>query len=205
MRRPWGTTLLELVIVFSLLSTLLALVAMYFVRGQHYTMDTESYSSLQREAILTIRRMREQLTRSTERHIGVDEVDQSFVYFLSFRSDNPNDPYIEFGGPESQVIWKKWVCFFHDAEQEEALQADIPLATPTFSLLTKPLPDVSLSSFQAAQQKTLGRQIRSLTFHTAENVILISLSAVGESPVPGRTAEDKVLEIHLNSKVTLTN
>ena len=201
--------MLELVIVFSLLMTLLALVTMYFVKGRHYVADTEAYSSLQREGSQALRRIKEQLERSTMLHMTPHAqespaTEPSHVYFLSFHSDD--SPGVVFGGLNgSQVFWKRWLCFFHVPENEQVFQAEVPLSPPTFDIVTKPAPDVNYASFQGAKQKMVGSRISELSFRKLGQSLLVSLEVRGLSPVPMRLEEDKIINIQLNVQVAVTN
>lgn len=209
-RKCAGLTILELVIVFSLLLTLLVLVALYFVRGQQYIADIEAYSAIHREASATLRQMTTQLAKSTDRQLVAftqedPDDDPSHIYFLSFVSNNPADPYIRFDGPTNQVVWRKWVSFFHAPEKRQILRADIALSSPEYDLATKPSPNVNYSSFLSAKPKSIGRNITQLEFLVSDEIVTINLTAETLSPVPNRLEKDKIIEIKLYSQVTLTN
>ena len=129
----------------------------------------------------------------------------SYIYALSPTANPPSQSTIEFGGPRHQVIWKKWIGFFHDPKKQEILLVEIPLNSPTFDLSTQPRPAISYSSLVAARRsRPVGRRIVEFGVEKFdENRIMISLVGRGVSPVPLRTEKDKVLEIHLESQVSL--
>ena len=201
-----------MVIVFSLLLLLLSLVAAYFVRGQQYIADTEAYLTAQREADKTLRQISTQLSRATTEHLksftqSDPSDDPSYIYFLSFLSDVPDAPYILFDPSTHNIVWRKWICFYHDPLLGELFRADIPLTPETSDLLNKPLPNVDHTSFLTANPKSIGRQITtfSVSDDSTNKVVTLALRARVLSPVPLRNDSDKLIEIRLRSQVTLPN
>ena len=203
MKRARGVTLIEALIVLSMITVLLALVTMYFTRGQQYTADTDAYSSLQREANITLSRMKEHLYRSTIEHLEVGL--PSNVYFLSFRPVEPDEPDIEFGGPRGEVTWKKWIGFFLEESSGTVFQSEIPLSPATHSLTPRPDPAVDFGSFLSAPRKVIGHRAESLSFEKSGNAVTIRLTVKGASPVPQRTENDKIIRLNSSMRVSLTN
>lgn len=209
-RRCRGFTILEMVIIFSLLLLLLSLTALYFVKGQRYLADVEAYSTLQRESSLTLRHITTRLARSTPRHMVAKTQedateDPSYVYFLSFEPYDPIEPYILFDGPVHQVVWRKWVCLFHAPEEEQIKVAYIPLISSTHDLSSKPAPDVDYASFLSAKPQSLGRHFTQVAFRQSEQKVSVMLTARAHSPVPQRLEKDKVIELQIHSRVSLVN
>ncbi len=204
-----GFTLTEIAVVFSLLLTLLALMAMYFVKGQQYVSDIDAYSTLQRETAVALQRVCDQLARTTPRYLHAENHVQSsdppsYVYCLSPTPNTPGDPLVEFGGPRHQVIWKKWIGFFHDSAKQEIVFVEIPLTPPTFSLVSQPTPAISYSSLVTAPRpRTVGRRIAEFAVERFDKRLSVTMVGRGVSPVPLRTENDRVLEIHVNSQVSL--
>lgn len=208
-RKQTGFTLTEIVVVFSLLLVLLALMAMYFVRGQHYVTDIDAYSTLQRETAVTLQQVCDRLASSTTEYLRLHNQEKpsdhpSHLYGLSPYSDKPGDPLIEFGGTRHQVVWKKWIGFYHVPETQLLYFVEIPLTPPTFNLIAQPKPKVSYPSLLSAPRpRQLGRRISEFWLEQFNERIAVTLVGKGVSPVPLRTEKDKILEIRLTGQVLL--
>jgi prepilin-type N-terminal cleavage/methylation domain-containing protein len=200
-----GFSIIETVLVMSILSTLLMLVAFFFVRARHFTSDAETYSRVQRQANLSLRRITDDLTSASKtwhQYFGTS------VVFLSTEPNNATDPRLEFDSATGKVLWKKWVCYYYDASQRSIIRSEIPLQTPVSDLTTKPLPNVDLVDFESApaqKRRQIARDVKLFDVTGTGDSFIISVTCEATSPVPGRQQSDKMVEVTVTTEVNLLN
>ena len=205
--RRGGFTLLEASIVLSLMAVVMVLVTMYFVRAQRYATDTEAYASVQRDATVVLRKVTSDLYASTTKELGFSD-DQDAVWFLSSRSSEPGQPFVEFRAETGKIVWRKWVCYYFEASSGKLFRAERALDSPDSELLTPPTPTPSLTYFQTSPdviRQAVGRKVALFRVSPTTRGVNVALTTHGEAPLTNTTAEQRLIECSLASQVTLIN
>lgn len=203
--RSRGTTLIELCLVFAMVGVIMTLVSLYFVRARHYASDTETYSTVQRQANLALRRLTDAFYK------GSKEWDQYYgdsVIFLSSEALTPSEPDLEFDAMTGEIVWKKWVCFYHDPVSQQIIRAEQPLALPTSNLLTQPEPEVSPEYFRtesALTRRTVARDVKNFQVVGTGTSYEVTVTCEAFSPVPGKSEEEKRVEVTVTTEIFLLN
>lgn len=204
-KRPVAFTLLEVALVFSLITLLLVLMSMYLVRGQRLVAETDAYASVRTSSNLILRRISDELYRASHRYIH-SETDGTI--FLSYSPANDSDPFIGFEPLNGKITWRKWVGFFYDTDSHTIFRAEEPLAAPDSELMTKPLPDVDIPFFRslpANRRQPIGSSVKSFQVSTSGNTVSISVTTSGEAPVSLIQDSDRAIEVTVSSVVSLLN
>lgn len=189
------------------MAVVMVLVAMYFVRAQRYATDTEAYASVQRDATVVLRKVTSDLYASTIKEIGYSD-DQSAVWFLSSRTSEPGQPFVEFREQTGRIVWRKWVCYYFEASSGKLFRAEKALDSPDSELLTPPTPTPSLSYFQSSPDVVriaVGRQLKTFRASPTTRGVNVALTTHGEAAITNATLEQRVVECSLASQVTLIN
>lgn len=211
-RRAFAFSIAEMAVVFSILMVLLALVALYFAQGQHYISDLSSYTSLQRDASVTLRKMVGQMEYSTSRYFKVASKEKSddpptYAYFLSSLPAMDGEPAIKFDPKTNMVVWKKWIGYYHDPKQKKIYEVTVPLKTATSNLSSEPFPRLSYNFLLKSNPKPLGRGITEMSMvglpSSKPTVISINLVAESYSNAPLQTDQAKLITIKLSQSVFL--
>lgn len=205
--KPRAFTLLEAAIVLSLTSLLLGLLAMYFVRGQRYAVDTETYASVQRQAAVVLRKITADLATGGFEYLDTDP-DGSAVWFLSSGPTAEGQPYVEFREETGRLIWKKWVCYYFDPANRTIMRAEQPLTTPDSELLAPPEPAADITAFRSSAaviRQPVGREIKSFRASRTTRGVQLRLAVQAEAPLPNTTLEQRETEVEVSSEVMLIN
>lgn len=205
--RPRGSSLIEVGLVFTLLAGLLTLVAIFFVRGQRYATDTETYATVQRNSAMVLRKVTSDLAASTLQ-LMESSPSEDAVWFLSSRPAAPTDPYMEFNPTTGKIMWRKWVCYYHDAATQSVIRAEMPLDEPESEFLVAPARGVSLGFFQTSPdvvRQPVGQRVSFFRTVRTGNTVQVSLITQAEAPLTNSTAQDRLVEVRISSDVTLVN
>lgn len=203
-----GLSLLEAVIVFSMMVALMILVTMFFTRGQRYATSTETYASVQRQATVLLGRVTDEMFRGTRQQMLVG-ADNDEVAFLSFAPNEPNtadDPAVEFDATTGQLVWKKWVVFNYDLPSKQVRRLETPLATQTSDLSGPVSPEGDFAMFRAnSGWRPIGRDVRRFEIHPSVGGVSVSVTVGKEMPVSALTAEQKDVFVNVRMEVNLVN
>ena len=204
-RKQRAFTILEALLVMALVGSLLTLVAMYFSRARHYTSDTETYSHVQSEANLALRRLTDAFYKGT---VEWDQYYGDSVIFLSSERLTPSEPELEFDTATGKIVWKKWVCFYYDAANQSIIRAEQPLDSPTSNLLTQPAPAVSPDYFRtepSLKRKPIAQDVTSFIISGTGVSYDVTVTCQAKSPVPRKSEDDKIIEVSVSTEVFLLN
>lgn len=200
-----GVTVVELLIVMSLMSVLLSLVALYFRQARHYTSETETYARVQRQANRTLRRITSDLYLGTK---NFSQVYGDSMYFPSSDALNEGDPPIEFSPLSGRVMWKSWVGYFLEPSESALYRVQIPFNSPISEPTQSPLPAVDPIAFRApevASRSPVAKNISAFEVTRAGSIFFFRVSARDLSPVPRASEADKVVEVTVETQVQLIN
>ena len=206
-RRPPGFTLIEAAIVFALMAALMTLVSMYFVRGQRYQADTETYATVQKNSSVVLRKVTSDLYTGTVKEMQVSPAEDA-VWFLSSRPNGPDQPFLQFDAKTGKIVWRKWVCYYYDSVGKALVRAEVPLDPPDSELLMPPTPAVSLAFFQTSPSVTkqpVGRRVNEFRVGRTTKGVIVSLSTQAEAPLTNTEANDRLVQVQISSEVTLIN
>lgn len=202
-----GFTLIEAAIVLALTAALLALLAMYFVRGQRYAADTETYATVQRQSSIVLRKLTSDLATGAYQHLDTSP-DGDAVWFLSSGPTAEGQPYVEFREENGKIFWKKWVCYYFDAASGTVMRAEQPLASPDSELLAPPSPAADVETFRtspAVARQPVGRQISRFRASRTTRGVQIRLATMAEAPLTNSTADQRETEVEVSSEIMLIN
>ena len=200
-----GFTILETVLVMSILSGLMLLVTIFFSRARHYTSETETYSRVQRQANICIRKLADAFYSASRKYT---QYYGNSVIFLSSDPVQSTDPRLEFDPLTGKIMWKKWMLFAHDAAKEEVYSEQVPLDSPTAELLNLPAPDVDLPYFASnalATRRIVARNVKDFNVQGTGVSFIVTVTCEDSAPVPGRTDNDKIVEVSVTSEISLLN
>lgn len=212
--RRWmlAFSIAEMAVVFSILMVLLALVALYFAKGQHYISDLSSYTSLQRDTSVTLQKMIGQMKHSTSSYFRAAPKEKasdppSHAYFLSSLPVTDGEPAIRFDPTTNMVVWKKWIGYYHDPDQKKVYEVAVPLKTTTSSLISEPFPRLSYSVLLKSNPRSMGRGITEMSMvglpSISPRMISINLVAEAYSSAPLQTDQAKLITIKVSQSVFL--
>lgn len=204
MRRPGGFTLVEGLIVCTLLLGMMSLVAAFFTRGQRYTVETNNYAWVQREANQILRKVADDLYRSTGQH---SQSAASSVAFLSYGPTAPGQPAMEMKNPGGQILWKKWIGYYLDNDSHTLYRTEVPLDTPTSDLLAAPVPvanDVYLRSEPGLQRRPCGHGVMSFSAtRVSVRRFRVSLAAEGAAELSGLNAQQRKIRVDVSTDISV--
>ena len=198
-------SILELVLVMGLLSLLVVLVAAFFSKAQHYTTDAETYSRVQRQTNIALRRITDEVQSGTS---AFQQYRNDLVIFLSSTPNSPSEPTMEFDNATGQIIWKKWVCFYYDAPNRTIVRVEQPLVTPTSQLHTSPDPPVEPDFFTNTNngvRRIIAKDVEDFFVLGTTNSYVFRVTCRSISPVPGRLPDDKIVEVSAETEINLLN
>ena len=207
-RRPAGFTLVEVSLVMSLTLTLLALMGFYLVRGQRFAAETETYSSVQSSANTLLRRMTNELYRSSSKQVVVEP--GVGLIFLSFGAKPGEDPPLDLQlDPETgKILWTKWVGFTFDKASETITRGELALTENLLDLDTPAQPAIDISLFrtlpEVRRQPQPGR-VKSFTASKVGNRVHLRLRTHSTAPIATQTDEQRQVEVSVETEVSLLN
>jgi hypothetical protein len=195
----------EVAMVMTLTLTLMTLMAAYFVRGQRYAAETETYSSVQRSANTLLRKMTDDIYRSSVEQI---EVGTNRVIFLSFGPTDDNEPELELEPTTGKIVWKKWVGYYHDVGQETVFRGELPLDSTISDLSTAASPAVDLLTFPTlggVSRRPLPGKVRSFSVTQIQDRIRLRLTTWGRSPIVANSDALREVVVSVQTEVALLN
>lgn len=206
-RRDSGFTVVEVALVMTLTLTLLSLMGFYMVRARRFAAETETYSSVQSSANTLLRRMTDELYRSSSKQVVIEP---GGLIFLSFGplSDEEPGPELQLDPETGKIVWKKWVGFYFDESSERIFRGELALDETLLDLDTPAVPAVELSTFRALpavkRQPEPGRVI-SFSATQMGNRVRLRLRTHGEAPIVAETQQQKEVEVSVETEVSLLN
>ncbi len=208
MRHDRGVTLLEATIVLSLMVALMVLVTMFFVRGQRYTIATETYAAVQRQATQVLGRMTEEMYRGSRRQlvVGTDNKDVGFLSFAPVEGSGPDEPLVEFEPNTGRLVWKKWVAFAFDSSRQEVRRVEIPLISEVTELATPANPPGDVALFRSSpESRLLSRDVSRFEVYQSAGGVSVSLTVSRLMPVSALSDEQKDVFVNVKMEVNLVN
>jgi hypothetical protein len=203
-----GFSLVEVAVIMTLTLTLLALTAGYFVRGQRYAAETETYSSVQRTASQALRRMTNDIYRANADQMST--AGQS-IAFLSYAPALQQGTELELqtgaGAGAGSILWKKWQGFFYDDATDTLYRGEVKLVAPV-ALPADALPALEAADFPTAGslvRERLPGQISKCTFTRLGRRVRIELAAIGQAPISVQKNEQREVEIQVTTEVSVIN
>jgi hypothetical protein len=193
--------------VVVLMGGLLTLVTMYFVRGQRYAVDTETYSTVQRNTAVVLRKVSSDLYAATSKQLDVSPGEDA-IWFLSSRPTAPDQPDLDFNLTTGKIFWRKWVCYYFDAPTERVIRAELALDTPDSELLAPPARPLSAGFFQTSpdvERQPVGRHVQAFRVSRTSSGVFVSVRTHAEAPLTNSNGQDRQVEVHLSSEVTMLN
>jgi type II secretory pathway pseudopilin PulG len=195
--RSRGFTLVEVVVYSSVLLFLLGGIFMVVEGGSRYFRLAEAHETVNQQAVIAMSRIRGELTNGSQASLNPSNTPQDHILFLSpFGMDDTNEDDYEYDG--TQLIWKKWVCFYLDGEDR--------LVRAEFDTPDSPDPSVPpLPNFTAdilpRPTRTMATNVAAVNFQffPAPSVIRVTIET------EKRTGSDRTTNVELISSVRLVN
>lgn len=207
-KRVAGITLIEVSIVLSLTLILMTILGTYLTKGQRFSLETDSYATVHNQASVVLRRVSDELFRSSHRYLHTDGSGVTMLSYGQVSGSDPDEPFIEFEPINGKILWKKWVGFFLD-ESGRIVRGQERLVSPDSELLVKPLPNVDTAYFRslpADRLQPISRQVKKFeVINSSERTMTISLTTWAKTPVATMQESDKDVEITVTTEVNLLN
>ena len=207
MRADRGVTLLEATIVLSMMIGLMVLMTMFFVRGQRYTLATEAYAGVQRQASLLLGKITSELYRASAQQMVIGE-DHDEIAVLSNAAPQPQagQAALEFDENSGLIVWKKWVAFYHDPTRNELRRLETPLSSVTTDLETPVSPSVDFPVWRLdSDGQTLGVNVLGFQVSESPGGVSVSLSIGKDMPLPNLTEDQKELVVNVVMEIHMIN
>lgn len=208
MRPDRGVTLLEAVIVFSLMAGLMTLVTMFFVRGQRYTIATETYATVQRQATAVLGRITDEMYKGARRQmvVGTDNRDVVFLSFSPVDPAGPEEPAVQFESTTGRLVWKKWVAFTYDESSKEVRRVEVPLASPVTDLAVPVVPEPDLPALRTSSTaRPIGRDVSRFEVYPSAGGVSVSVTVGRLMPVAALSEAQKDVSVNVKMEVNLLN
>lgn len=206
-KRCAGFTVVEVAMVMTLTLTLLTLMGMYMVRGQRYAAETETYSSVQSSANTLLRRITNELYRSSSKQVVVEPGGLIFLSFGPTAAEEPGRD-LELDPETGKIIWKKWVGFYFDENSETVLRGELALEEKILDLDTPVEPAMDLPTFRVlptVRRHPEPGRVKSFSATLIGNRVRLRLRTHGVAPVVTHTEEQKQVEVSVETEVSLLN
>lgn len=125
-----------------LLAILMTSLYFVLVGGLRHHRLTGAQQEAQQEAMVGMRRISAELTNTHQGAFthGIKPV--GYVIFISADEPLPVSPGNWTYENGTQLLYKKWVCFFHDPVKSELRRSEIGLKLPSASPSTLPIPTI---------------------------------------------------------------
>ena len=214
-----GLSLVEVAIYSALALLLMGSVYGVLVIGLRYSGSSQTYADAQREAMLAVRKIGQELCNGNPAAVSLRDVDsggsviiEDHIFFMSADQPYPNQDafwqYNTFG----ELLWWKWVCFYHDAANQRLVRSEIieptgPLALPPMPSQPAPnegIPILMITDFKAVTSplsKVLANNVSAVEFQKEVDRIRLELRmtySTGSGP-------NNVTEIVVPSLVRMKN
>jgi hypothetical protein len=199
-----GFSLIELTIYSSLLLFLMGSVYFVLVTGLHYFRLGDVFKETQGQAILAMRKMRNEIANTTPAAISlVEATPEDNMVFLSPDELYPNQTDFWTYNGFQELEWKKWVCFYHDSTNQELIRAELtePTAPASIPQQLTPLPLGGFTIATGEGRRVLAREVSQLEFVREIDRVHITVtisSSTGSGP-------NEVTEVTLPSLVRMKN
>ncbi len=197
----------EVLVVASLFFGLLALVVLFFVRGNRLAVRSEMFGRVQNEAILLTRALSRDLYQSTWEWTQWDDGQLIFLSSRPLSANAGSEPAVEFESGTGRVIWKKWVAYILDDETGRVLRYEEPMSPPRADLtgVTSPFELADLSDLEQSQMRVVARQISSFVPEglVGPNLVRFRVVARGELPLGNLSEDEKVIEVGMVTSIRL--
>jgi hypothetical protein len=201
--RSSGFTLVEGLIVCTLLLGMMGLVAAFFDRGQRYTVETNSYATVQRDANEILRKVTHDLYQATSEQ---SRTGPSSVMFLSYGPTAAGDPPIEMENPSGRILWRKWIAYYLDIPSETLYRTEVPLDAPTSTLMSSPQPDIDNSYIRGEpglERRPCGQGVSAFVVVHSGRKFKISLTTVGAANLTGLDETQRKIEVTVSTEITV--
>ena len=193
--------------VFALTGVLLTLVTLYFVRGQRYATDSETYSTVQRNTAVVLRKITSDLYTATATQMEVSPGEDA-IWFLSSRPTAAGQPELDLNSATGKIYWRKWVCYYYDAASESVMRAEIALDTPDSELTALPARPLTQAYFQTSPnvlRQPIGMHVKAFQITRTPKGVYVAVRTHAEAPLTNTRGQDRRVEVSLASEVTLLN
>jgi hypothetical protein len=197
--RSRGFTLIEVAVYSAVLLLLLGGVFMVVEGGMRYFRLAEAHETVNQQAVIAMGRIRGELANGSQTSLNPGAAPQPHILFLSpFGMDGSGEEEYEYGGNGTQVLWKKWVCFYRDGQSRlvraefdvpDVIDPSVPVV-PDFAVDILPLP-----------AQTLATNVSAVNFQFFPAPAVIRITVETED----RTASDRTTNVELISSVRLVN
>lgn len=188
--------------------TLLTLMGAFLARGQRFAAETETYASVQSSANTLLRRMTNELYRSSSKQVVVEP--GVGLVFLSFGAKPGEEPPVDLqlDSETGKIQWKKWVGFTFDEATETITRGELALSENLLDLDSPAEPAMDLVLFRTLpdvrRQPEPGR-VKSFTASKVGNRVHLRLRTHGTVPIATQTDEQRQVEISVETEVSLLN
>jgi hypothetical protein len=137
-----GFTIIEVLVFSSILLVLMGSIALVVQGGMRYMRTGTAYQDAQKQVIVGMQKLREDLARSTPaRRAPLSPLVDSD--HLIFPSPVPDTPDQDWTYDEADLEYHSWVCYYHDAADSELVRVEVPLSGPLKSNELDEPPDLS--------------------------------------------------------------
>lgn len=187
-----GFTLIEIGVVISLTLGLLALVGVYFARGQRYAAESRAYAEAQSAATAILRSMTEELG-----YCAFDPrvVEPGCAFFLSYRPADDDEAVLDLTN-SGQILWRKWIGYYLDPTLQQVVRGELALRTPLDDLTTgTPDPEMSPSDFRTSSDVTrrpFPGKVRAFSVATMDQRIRIVLTTESVAPIVDHDSQKEI-------------
>lgn len=158
-------TLIELTIFSALLLFLMGGLYLLLVAGLRYTQQSEVYQTVQQQANIGMKKMLWELENSLAESIYANTSPDPYIIFPSADQPLPAGAGQWSTDAAGDLIWQKWVCFYHDSTDNTIKRTELVGSMPA----TDPLEPVDagypdLATMQAQTAKVLTRFVAQAGF-----------------------------------------
>lgn len=199
-----GFTVVEVSIVMTITFMLLTLTTAFLLRGKAYAAETETYASTQRTANTLIRKMSDDIYRTTLDQV---QVDNGSVAFLSFGPTSSSEPPVTLDPLTGRICWKKWVGFSLNTDDHTIYRGELELAGYSINpQVTPPVPMVDAAGFAtdpAVSRQPLPGRVRDFTVAKIDDRIQLSVTTWGESPIVTDDPSRREVVVTVRTELTL--
>lgn len=203
-----GFSLVEVAVIMTLTLSLLTLTASYFVQGQRYAAETETYSTVQRAASGALRRMTDDIYRANAAQMSCSG---QAIAFLSYAAPLGEGPELELssasGADVGKIVWKKWLGFYYDADEKALYRGEVPIATPTTSPADA-TPSIAAADFQAATglvKQRLPGEVEEFAVTQLGRRVRIELTVQGRASISVQQESQRDVKVSVRTEVAVLN
>jgi len=196
-----GFTVIETLVFATILLVLMGSIVLVIQGGLRYMRTTTAYQDAQRQVVVGIQKMREDLSKSTtaRREPPSPLLDSDHIIFLS---PTPPPPDVDWTYDGSDLEYHYWVCYYFDSSSNELVRIQIPIPPSTSNETADP-PELAdfLSQPKDNNWKVVARDIQSMTVNDGPTSRQLSLRMTSSVS----TGTDKTTEVTSRTMVTMPN